>query len=216
MVELARCGHYRVERMATNPTLVLASGSPRRRLLLSMAGYDFAVVAPDIAEVRNPGEPAEEFVVRMAEEKTAAVAAQLPPGTPVIGFDTSVVLEDRIYGKPEDQEEAAAMLLSLAGRTHTVYTGFCLMVAGTSESTAGIDATRVTMRAVSPPEAEAYAATGEPLDKAGAYALQGRGKGFVTEVDGLRSTVVGLPLEHVVHLLTRNGILPTGGMPTVP
>lgn len=194
---------------STDPDLILASGSPRRRLLLSMAGYEFDAQSPDIDEVQLAGEPPEEFVVRMAEEKAAAVARVAPPGSCILGFDTCVALGGRVYGKPADAAEAAEMLLSLAGRTHTVYTGFCLLVAGTDDAEVGIDAARVTMRAVSRDEAARYAASGEPLDKAGAYALQGAGKGFVDNVEGLRSTVIGMPLEHVVDLLTRRGIMPT-------
>lgn len=189
-------------------TLVLASGSPRRRLLLSMAGFDFAVASPDIEETLLPDEPAEEFVVRLAIEKAHAVAEIQPTGTFVLGFDTSVVLGERIYGKPADEAEAAEMLLSLAGQTHTVYTGYAFMKVGESIES-GIDAARVTIRPISAEEAVAYAATGEPLDKAGAYALQGKGKGFVESVEGLRSTVIGMPLEHIVDLLVRNGIMPT-------
>ena len=174
-----------------------------------MAGYEFEVQSPEIEEVQLEGEPPEEFVVRMAEEKAAAIAHAAPQGSCVLGFDTCVALGDRVYGKPGDEIEAAEMLLSLAGRTHTVYTGFCLFVAGTDDAEAGIDASRVTMRAVSTDEAARYAASGEPLDKAGAYALQGAGKGFVDKVEGLRSTVIGMPLEHVVDLLTRRGIMPT-------
>ncbi|MCP4968776.1 MAG: septum formation protein Maf [bacterium] len=187
--------------------LVLASGSPRRRLLLSMAGFEFEVVSPDIEEIRLADEPPEEFVVRMAKEKAEVVAASHSNAF-VLGFDTSVALGERVYGKPVDEDEAAEMLLSLAGRSHMVYTGFSLVQPGGQIET-GIDAARVTMRAVSDEEAAAYAATGEPLDKAGAYALQGKGRGFVESVEGLRSTVIGLPLESVVDLLIRNGIVPT-------
>lgn len=189
--------------------LVLASSSPRRRLLLSMAGYEFEVIAPELDESLRHGEPPEDFVRRVAGEKAAAVAATQPEGTRVLGFDTCVVLDGRIYGKPGDEEEAAEMLLSLAGRTHTVYTGYALMVAGEDTGDGGIAAARVRMREVSVNEAKVYAASGEPLDKAGAYALQGRGKGFVAEVEGLRSTVIGLPLDHIVDLLLRYGVLPT-------
>ncbi len=128
-----------------------------------------------------------------------------------MGLDTTVVLDGEVLGKPADEAEAVTMLLSLAGRTHTVYTGYCLAVAGIDVTESGIDASRVSLRPVSRAEAEAYAATGEPLDKAGAYALQGRGSGFVTAVEGLRSTVIGLPLEHVVDVLTRFAIMPTRG-----
>ncbi len=175
-----------------------------------MAGFEFGVVAPDIDEAHLPGEPPEDFVVRMAVEKTAAVAVTQDPGVCILGFDTTVVLGERIYGKPTDEADAAAMLLSLAGKTHTVYTGYAFARAG-QPTESGIDAARVTMRPVAIEEAEAYAATGEPLDKAGAYALQGEGKGFVESVEGLRSTVIGLPLEHIVDLLIRNGIVPTRG-----
>ncbi len=191
--------------------LVLASGSPRRRLLLGMAGYEFDVVSPDIDEFQLPGEAPEDFVVRMAAEKAAAVAEQADRGTCVLGFDTAVVLDDRVFGKPDNAREAAEMLLMLAGRTHTVITGYCLRVAGGTDEERGIDAARVAIRPVSTQEAADYAASGEPLDKAGAYALQGKGGGFVTSVEGLRSTVIGLPLEHVVDLLTRRGIMPRGG-----
>ncbi len=176
-----------------------------------MAGYSFDVVSPDIDETREEGEGAVDYVVRMAEEKAAAVVGRMPAGAIVLGFDTAVVLEDRIYGKPSDETEAAAMLLSLAGETHTVYTGYCLSTGGEPSRQSGIDASRVTMRAITPEEAAEYAATGEPLDKAGAYALQGRGREFVAAVEGAKSTVIGLPLEPVVDLLTRSGVVPMHG-----
>lgn len=197
--------------MSTRSRLILASGSPRRRLLLSMAGYEFTVMAPDIPEVRNEGEPAEDFVVRLAQEKARAVAGSQPEGACVLGFDTAVVLDDRIYGKPASEAEAAEMLLSLAGRTHVVLTGYCMVMAGSNTQEQGVDAARVTMKAVSADTAADYAATGEPMDKAGGYALQGRGGGFVDSVEGLKSTVIGLPLEHVIDMLTRQGIMPAGG-----
>jgi len=175
-----------------------------------MAGFEFAVISPDIAEIRLTNEPPEDFVVRMALEKAMTVASTQDEGTCVLGFDTSVVLGDRVYGKPVDEAGAAEMLLSLAGQTHTVYTGYAFVRTGQSTES-GIDAARVTMRSIASDEAVAYAATGEPLDKAGAYALQGKGKGFVEDVEGLRSTVIGLPLEHIVDLLIRNGIVPTRG-----
>jgi septum formation protein len=174
-----------------------------------MAGYEFEVVTPNVDETRADGEPPEDFVRRVAADKASAVARSQAVGTVILGFDTAVVLDDRVYGKPEDEAEAAEMLLSLAGRTHTVYTGYALLVAGESRTERGIDAARVRMRAVSPEEAATYAATGEPLDKAGAYALQGRGKGFVEDVEGLRSTVIGLPLDHIVDLLVRFRVMPT-------
>ena len=147
--------------------------------------------------------------MRMATEKAGVVASRHAAGTWVLGFDTAVVLDEQVYGKPVDEADAARMLLSLAGKTHVVYTGYCLTASDGTETEQGIDASRVTMRSVDPEEAAAYAGSGEPLDKAGAYALQGAGKGFVAGVQGLRSTVIGLPLEHVVDLLTRRGVMPT-------
>lgn len=191
--------------------LVLGSGSPRRRLLLSMAGFEFDVIAPNIDETQRDGEAPEEFVKRVAGEKAAAVAETQTAGTRVLGFDTSVVLDGQVFGKPVDEADAADMLLTLAGRTHTVYTGYALVIAGVPAEDSGIDAARVTMRQVSATEAADYAESGEPLDKAGAYALQGSGKKFVDHVEGLRSTVIGLPLDHIVELLLRHGIVPTRG-----
>jgi septum formation protein len=170
-----------------------------------MAGFDFSVVVPEVDEERTAGEPPEEYVCRVAEDKARAVAARVAPGTLVLGLDTCVALGDRLFGKPANEDAAVDMLLELAGATHTVYTGYALAIAGTDDLQRGVDAARVTMRSVSIDEARAYAASGEPLDKAGAYALQGEGGGFVDEVEGLRSTVIGLPLEHVVDLLVRNG-----------
>lgn len=174
-----------------------------------MAGYEFESVSPDIDEEPKPGEPAEDLVVRLAEEKAEAVAALQPDGAHVLGFDTAVVLGERVYGKPANEAEAVAMLLSLAGRTHVVYTGYCLAIAGTATGETGLDASRVTLWPVTESVAAEYAASGEPLDKAGAYALQGLGKRFVKGIDGHKSTVIGLPLEPVVDLLTRHGIVPT-------
>ena len=193
----------------SDPNLVLASGSPRRRLLLSLAGFDFAVDAPDIDEAMTPDELPEDYVCRIARKKARAVAERVVPGSLVLGLDTCVALEGRVFGKPADESEATEMLLELAGRTHTVFTGYALTVAGSDDFEVGIDAARVTMRDVSREEASAYAASGEPLDKAGAYALQGQGKGFVDSVEGHRSTVIGLPLEHVIDLLIRRGVVPT-------
>lgn len=193
---------------SAKPAFVLASSSPRRRLLLSMAGYQFDVDSPDVDESLLSEEAPEDYVTRIAAAKAQAVAERHAPGTVVLGCDTSVVLDGRILGKPVDEADATAMLVALAGNTHTVYTGYALVHTSQDRPETGIDAARVTMRAVTEKEAQAYAATGEPLDKAGAYALQGAGKGFIDHVDGLRSTVIGLPLEPIIDLLFRYGVLP--------
>ncbi len=188
---------------------MLASSSPRRRLLLSLAGFEFDTAVPAVDETRLEDEAPEDYVVRTARAKANAVADGSPAGTLVLGCDTTVVLDGVVLGKPVDEADAASMLLSLTGNTHVVYTGYALVVAGSGDEELGIDAARVTMRPATTEEITAYVATGEPLDKAGAYALQGRGGGFVEKVEGLRSTVIGLPLERIVDLLIRNGVVPT-------
>jgi septum formation protein len=190
---------------------VLASSSPRRQLLLSLAGFEFGIAEPAIDESRLDGEAAEDYVIRIALAKARSVADEAPTGSLVLGCDTTVVLDGTVLGKPADEKEAETMLLSLAGNTHVVYTGYALVTAGSDTAETGIDAARVTMRPVTPEEAASYVATGEPLDKAGAYGLQGRGGGFVEQVDGSRSTVIGLPLERIVDLLIRSGVVPTRG-----
>jgi septum formation protein len=186
--------------------LILASGSPRRRTLLTMAGFVFDVERPDVAEIAHPGEAPEQMAMRLAGEKALAVAERYDSHAAVLGCDTIVVLDDAVLGKPVSEADAAEMLLALAGRSHTVITGFALKTPGTTELESGAAYSEVMMRPVAKAEAAAYAATGEPLDKAGAYALQGDGGRFVERVDGSRSNVIGLPLEAVVPLLARHGI----------
>jgi septum formation protein len=187
------------------PRLVLASGSPRRRLLLSMAGFEFETTVPHVDETPHPGENSEQMVVRLAEEKAAAVRAFAGAGSWVLACDTTVVRDGEIVGKPGSPDEAVEILLSLADRTHEVVSGYT--IAGPEDRCeVGAAWSVVTMRAISRAEAAAYAAGGEPLDKAGAYGLQGEGGRFVAGVEGSRSNVVGLPLEVVVPLLVARGI----------
>ena len=185
--------------------LILASSSPRRQLLLRAAGYDFEVELPDVDEQVIEGEEPDRMVVRLAREKALACATSAE--TVVLGADTTVVLDGRILGKPAGEAEAAEMLLSIGGRTHIVITGWALAQAARIVED-GFETTLVAMRAVDPVEAAAYAASGEPLDKAGAYALQGDGARFVSSIGGSRSNVVGLPLKPVVGALRRAGIEP--------
>lgn len=189
--------------------LVLASGSPRRQALLAMAGFDFVVVVPAVDEDSVDGELPADMVLRLARAKGRAVAAGLDdPETVepvVVAADTAVVIDDRILGKPADVDEAVEMLLTLAGRTHLVITGFVLL-SGDEELAGGTVRSRVTMHPVDEAEARAYAATGEPSDKAGAYAAQGDGARFVAAIDGSRSNVVGLPLGTIVPLLEAAGV----------
>jgi len=183
--------------------LILASSSPRRHLLLSAAGYQFDVKSPDVDETVLDAEDPDRMVVRLARAKALAVAAG--DDTVVLGADTTVVLDQAILGKPDDEQGAVDMLLSIAGRTHLVITGWALARSGAIVED-GFETTLVSMHAVERNRAEEYAASGEPLDKAGAYALQGNGSRFVSGLAGSRSNVVGLPLKPVVSALRRAGV----------
>ncbi len=200
------------------PLLVLASASPRRRDLLARAGVRFEVMPADIVEDVRDGEPPRALVERLAVEKACAVRDRLPerPRRVVLGADTIVVLGQAILGKPRDAEEAVAMLRRLTGRTHVVWTGVAVCttdsrapaVCTTDRSAPSLCSVEsfVTLRAASEAELRAYVATGEPLDKAGAYALQGEGRRFVSRVEGSESNVIGLPLDETLALLARAGL----------
>ncbi len=179
---------------AAVPGLVLASGSPRRRELLSQLGLTFATVAPDVDETPLPGERPIEMVRRLALAKAAAVA-----GDPVLAADTTVEIDGEIFGKPLDADDARRMLRRLSGRAHKVHTG--VAVRAGSEVAVEVVTTIVTFVALQPAVIEWYVGTGEPLDKAGAYAIQGHGGIFVEHLRGSTSNVVGLPLTTVARLL---------------
>jgi septum formation protein len=187
---------------------VLASASPRRRELLASRGLRFEVMPADVSEEALAGESPRALVERLAAEKALAVRARLPrlPRRYVLGSDTVVVLGEEILGKPRDPEHAVTLLSRLAGRTHTVWTG--VAVAATSDDVPRVCsvASAVTLRAASQEELRAYVATGEPLDKAGAYALQGEGRRFVARVEGSESNVIGLPLDEALALLAEAGL----------
>lgn len=180
--------------------LVLASGSPRRAALLDQLGLDFEVAAPEVDESRRPDERAGDYVERLAKAKASAV---ISPGTIVIGADTAVVHEGLILGKPGHPAEARAMLSRLQGETHEVFTG--VAIAWGDEVRSLVDVTEVEMIAMTDDEISGYVDSGEPMDKAGAYALQGRGGGFVKSVSGSPSTVVGLPIHLVPRLIAQTG-----------
>lgn len=200
------------------PRLVLASGSPRRRELLTLAGYRFEIDAADIDETIQEGESPVVATTRLAIEKAEAVArrrgaAALPAGGAaefVLAADTTVVIGERILGKPRDQREAVEMLLSLAGRNHIVLTAWALLKAGelSCKPECGVSRSTVRMREISRAEAEAYAASGEPMDKAGSYAAQGEGRRFIGAIVGALDNVIGLPMAPVVAALARSGIVP--------
>jgi septum formation protein len=184
--------------------LVLASASPRRRELLSQAGFSFDVHPAHIPEDPFPNEDPFAYVTRLAREKAQFVFAQLSeaetnPSLVVLGADTTVTLDKCILGKPSDPADAALMLRSLSGRTHRVVTGVAVVTAAHTEVAAEV--TEVTFLTLSDEEIAAYIATGEPMDKAGAYAIQGRAARWIPRIEGDYSNVVGLPIALVATLL---------------
>jgi len=185
------------------PTLVLASGSPRRRELLQGLGVDFSIRPADLDESLLPGESPDRHVQRLAQEKAGARAAA---GKWVLAADTVVVIDGEILGKPGDADEARAMLERLAGRRHTVLSGVALIDGSTRRSAYGIARTEVRIAAMTPAEIAWYVATGEPMDKAGSYAIQGLGALFVEEVEGNYTNVVGLPIPLTQSLFRDLGL----------
>jgi septum formation protein len=181
--------------------LILASASPRRCELLRQAGFEFESRASGADEARGPDEPAEEFATRMAREKAGEVAKSAPPGSLVLGADTVVAIDGEILGKPRDAPDAARMLRLLAGRTHTVITGVCLIQAPGRLVALKHAATQVAFRPLGEVEINDYIRSGEPLDKAGAYGIQGLASKFVTRIEGCYSNVVGLPVSLVYEML---------------
>jgi septum formation protein len=188
--------------MSAHTPLVLASGSPRRRQLLEMLGIPFRVVSPDVDESRLENEAAEQYVVRVARMKAAAVAER-EPGEIVLAADTTVVLEGEIFAKPEGPDDAVRMLARLAGRTHWVLTA--VAVAQDARTEHLLDRSEVTFRPQDEGSLRAYVATGEPLDKAGAYAIQGRGAPLIEGIRGDFFSVMGLPVRLALDLLSRFG-----------
>lgn len=190
--------------MADAPEIVLASASPRRLELLERLGVDPTVMPPDIDETPLPAEAAEAYVARLAVAKAAAVAGALTGDAMVIAADTTVEIDGEILGKPVDAADAAAMLRRLSGRRHRVFTG--VAVRRGEQVHSEVVTTGVRFAGLTEADIEWYVGTGEPLDKAGAYALQGAGGVFVEAVEGSVSNVVGLPLHTVVRLAAGLGV----------
>lgn len=179
--------------------IVLASASPRRRALLHATGLRFHVDAADVPEVQEPNEEPAVFAQRLAREKARAVAARHPRAV-VLGADTIVVIDGQVLGKPRHAADARRMLQQLSGRAHQVMTAVAIIQAeGITDEL--IEITNVTFRVIDGEEIDAYVASGEPFDKAGAYAIQGGAAGFVTRIDGSYSNVVGLPVEALLDRL---------------
>ncbi len=188
----------------SNPVLHLASSSPRRRELLTALGLNFSYEGVAIDESALPGEAAPDTVLRLAASKARAAYDSGNYEMPVLGADTLVILDDRVFGKPRSKEEALNMLASLSGRRHQVLTGVALMANGELQTAESL--TEVQFREIHPDEAEAYWQSGEPAGKAGAYAVQGLGGIFVSAINGSYTGVVGLPVFETANLLRRAGI----------
>lgn len=185
--------------------LLLASQSPRRRELLERAGFEFAVEHVKVSEIIDENLNPSVQVSALAQRKAEA-AAILPKSTKkqdnlILGADTLVVLDGKTLGKPKDFFEAVAFLRSLSGKTHSVMTGLCLIHMGSGETYVGFDETRVRFRPLTDEDIQDYVHTGEPMDKAGAYAIQGAAGRFVEDIDGSMTNVVGLPMELLERVL---------------
>lgn len=180
--------------------LVLASGSPRRADILQAAGFAFDPCAVAVDETRRPGEDAVAYVERLAVAKAQAGAA-IHPARVVLGADTVVVIEDEILGKPRDEADARRMLSLLSGEWHQVLTGVALVRAETAGAKVAHELTKVKFAAMSAAEIEWYLTTGEAIDKAGAYAIQGRAARFIEGIEGDYLNVVGLPVRLLYQLL---------------
>ena len=200
----------RSDRSEVPRRLVLASASPRRAELLKLLGVRFEVVPSDVDESPRPGEPPPDLAERLARDK--ALAAAPPAGRSlVVAADTIVVLDGALLGKPRDHEEAARFVGRLAGRTHEVMTGLAVRALPEGTLASEVVRSRVTFAPMRPEEIDWYARSGEGMDKAGAYALQGIGAVFVQSVEGSYTNVIGLPMERLYPSLVRFGILGIAG-----
>jgi len=189
-----------------NEKIILASGSPRRQQYLKDMGLTFSVQVALIQELPVAGEDPDGFVRRMAQEKAAAVSTEFPDSW-IISGDTVVCIGDKILGKPGDEDEAVALLMELSGREHSVKTGFCVTCGIRQVNIVQVVTTKVRFVQFSEKIARAYVATGESLDKAGAYGIQGKGAFLVQVIEGSYSNVVGLPLYELIDVLQAYGVI---------
>ena len=190
--------------MTYAPRVILASASPRRRELLSLIGVAHDVQPADIDETVLPGEAADAHCERLAREKALAVRRSMNDDALIVGSDTIVVVDGTILGKPQDHEDAARMLRLLSNRSHVVLTAVAVVRGRQIES--GVERVDVTFRHLDETEISAYIATGEPLDKAGAYGIQGFGATIVEHIDGDYFAVMGLALTRLIRLMARVGV----------
>ena len=199
-MEVERNNQASQERSITIPKLILASASPRRAEILRSVGWPFEALPAHIDESREDGEKADGYVERVALAKAEAAAANRP-GSLVLGADTVVVIDDQILGKPRDEGDARRMLRVLNGRWHQVLTGIALVNDATGPSKVAHEVTDVRFAEMSDEEINWYVATSEPMDKAGAYAIQGHGALFIKEIRGDYFNVVGLPVRLLYSLI---------------
>ena len=191
--------------------LILASNSPRRRQLIGLTGWDFIVSVADVDESPRENESPAEYVIRLATTKARAITAKADDI--ILAADTTVVDGSEILGKPQDKAEAVAMLTRLRGRTHQVYTGIALLRGGDNSLLTDLCVTDVPMRDYSDEEIRSYVASGDPFDKAGAYAIQHPEFRPVAGMDGCYASVMGLPLCHVVRSMRKLGVEPNADVP---
>lgn len=185
--------------------IILASASPRREQLLKQIGLGFRIIPSEAAEDKIAASLPEQYVQKCALAKALMIRQQVNPADIVIGADTVVVLDGVIYGKPNDAADAKRMLAGLAGRTHSVWSGLAV-VSAQGQVTQAVE-TRVTLALLSSQQIERYVASGEPMDKAGAYAIQGLGAIFVERIEGCYYNVVGLPLQALTQILATLGVV---------
>lgn len=189
-----------------NYKIILASSSPRRKELLETVGIKFEIVSPTAEETMAGNEEPENFALRVSVDKASSVSKRLDEGCVVIGADTVVVVDGGILGKPSDEEEAAFMLNTISGREHSVLTAFSILRPPDQILHSEIVATRVRVKPLAAHEIEGYIKTGEPMDKAGAYGIQGIGSFMVKEIEGSYTNVVGLPLAELLQAFRNLGI----------
>lgn len=193
--------------------ILLASNSPRRKQLLGLGGWKFTVAVSDVDETQQVNETPKDYVLRLAQAKALAVIRKAHPEDIIIGSDTAVVDGNSILGKPKDEEDAAGMLRQLRGHVHQVYTGVAFYRVSDRKMLTELCVTDVPMRAYSDDEISAYIQTGDPLDKAGAYAIQHSGFRPVESMQGCYASVMGLPVCHVTRALHEFGLHPTTNVP---
>ena len=199
--------------MSEAPVILLASNSPRRRELIAFGNWTFRVSAPDVDESQHTGEPPANYVLRLAEAKARASLANAGQVQVIIAADTAVVFDGAIHGKPKDAPDAVHMLKRLRAHTHKVYTGLAALKTSTGQLLPDLCVTDVPMRNYTDTAIEVYVQSGDPLDKAGAYAIQHPQFQPVESMSGCFASVMGLPMCHLVRLLARMDILPNANVP---